>query len=75
MTATGSESIRLGPIPALRGELTVPGDKSISHRALICNALARGEARVTNLLESADCLSTMAVWSAGGSALSATGRR
>ncbi len=60
MTATGSESIRLGPIRALRGELTVPGDKSISHRALICNALARGEARVTNLLESADCLSTMA---------------
>ena len=56
MTATGSESIRLGPIRALRGELTVPGDKSISHRALICNALARGEARVTNLLESADCL-------------------
>ena len=38
----------------------MPGDKSISHRALICNALARGEARVTNLLESADCLSTMA---------------
>ena len=60
MAATGSESIRLGPIRALRGELTVPGDKSISHRALICNALARGEARVTNLLESADCLSTMA---------------
>lgn len=52
--------MRLGRTGALRGELAVPGDKSISHRALICNALARGEARVTNLLESADCLSTMA---------------
>ena len=58
MAAT--ESVRLGRTGALRGELAVPGDKSISHRALICNALARGEARVTNLLESADCLSTMA---------------
>ena len=53
-------TVRLGRTGALRGELAVPGDKSISHRALICNALARGEARVTNLLESADCLSTMA---------------
>lgn len=48
------------PLTVLRGTLDVPGDKSISHRALICNALARGEARITNLLESADCLSTMA---------------
>ena len=60
MTALRSASIRLTPLAALRGELRVPGDKSISHRALICNALARGEARIVNLLESADCLSTMA---------------
>ena len=60
MTTLDRQPLRLRPIAALRGELAVPGDKSISHRALICNALARGEARVTNLLESADCLSTMA---------------
>ena len=60
MAALASDSLRLTPAGALRGTLTVPGDKSISHRALICNALARGEAHITNLLESADCLSTMA---------------
>lgn len=43
----------------LRGELRVPGDKSISHRALICNALAEGEATISGLLDSADCRSTM----------------
>jgi len=60
MTALRPDTIRLAPLAPLRGVLHVPGDKSISHRALICNALARGEARITNLLESADCLSTMA---------------
>ena len=44
----------------LRGRLRVPGDKSISHRALICNALAPGEAEIRGLLDSADCRSTMA---------------
>ncbi len=44
---------------ALRGELRVPGDKSLSHRAAICNAIARGEARIENYLPGADCLSTL----------------
>ena len=48
------------PSGPLRGEVRVPGDKSISHRALICNALAEGEARIDGLLDSADCRSTMA---------------
>lgn len=52
--------ITVEPSGPLRGELQVPGDKSISHRALICNALAEGEARITGLLDSADCRSTMA---------------
>ena len=43
----------------LGGTLSVPGDKSISHRALILNALAQGEARVTGLSGGADVLSTM----------------
>ena len=55
-----SDSISVEPSGPLRGELRVPGDKSISHRALICNALAEGEAQVTGLLDSADCRSTMA---------------
>ena len=44
---------------SLRGELTVPGDKSISHRAVMFGALARGTTEITNFLQSADCLSTI----------------
>ena len=43
---------------ALRGSTTVPGDKSLSHRALILGALAVGETRITGLLESEDVLGT-----------------
>ncbi|MBN9888395.1 3-phosphoshikimate 1-carboxyvinyltransferase [Salipiger abyssi] len=42
----------------LRGEAHVPGDKSISHRALILGAMAVGETRVTGLLEGQDVLDT-----------------
>ena len=43
----------------LGGALSVPGDKSISHRALILNAMARGTAQVTGLSSGADVASTM----------------
>ncbi|WP_343208287.1 3-phosphoshikimate 1-carboxyvinyltransferase [Anaerolentibacter hominis] len=43
----------------LNGEITVPGDKSISHRAIMLGALAEGETRITNFLQGADCLSTI----------------
>lgn len=43
----------------LKGELSVPGDKSISHRAVMFGALARGTTEVTNFLQGADCLSTI----------------
>ena len=45
---------------ALEGELAVPGDKSISHRALILNAMAHGSARVTGLSNGEDVMSTLA---------------
>ncbi|HXM00261.1 MAG TPA: hypothetical protein VN932_10050, partial [Rhizomicrobium sp.] len=45
---------------ALRGTAAVPGDKSISHRALILGALAVGETKVSGLLEAADVLNTAA---------------
>ncbi len=44
----------------LKGEIAVPGDKSISHRALILNAMASGTARVTGLSNGEDVMSTMA---------------
>jgi len=43
------------------GSIRVPGDKSISHRALILAALARGKSRIRNILESADIQSTATV--------------
>ena len=48
-------SAKCGP---LKGEAAVPGDKSISHRALIVGAMAVGETRITGLLEGQDVLDT-----------------
>ncbi len=47
------------PPRRLRGTLAPPGDKSVSHRAAILNAIARGEAVVENFQAGADCLSTL----------------
>lgn len=47
-------------INPLRGEITVPGDKSISHRAVMLGSIAKGTTVVTNFLKGADCLSTIA---------------
>lgn len=43
----------------LRGEITAPGDKSVSHRAAMFNAIANGSATVTNFSPGADCASTL----------------
>ena len=43
---------------AIQGEITVPGDKSISHRALIFASLANGRSKITGLLEGEDVLKT-----------------
>ncbi len=50
----------------LRGEITPPADKSISHRSLILNSLAEGRAHVSNFLPSEDCLSTLSCLQALG---------
>lgn len=51
---------------ALKGRVTVPGDKSISHRSLMLGALAVGRTTVTGLLESEDVLNTAAAMRAFG---------
>lgn len=43
----------------LAGELEIPGDKSISHRAIIIGSLAQGETSVTNFLDGEDCMRTI----------------
>ena len=54
-TAKPMRAAAAGP---LRGSAEVPGDKSVSHRALILGALAVGETRITGLLEGQDVLDT-----------------
>ena len=43
----------------VRGEITVPGDKSISHRSVMFGSIAKGTTEIHNFLEGADCLSTI----------------
>jgi len=53
----------------LRGTVTVPGDKSISHRSLMFSALAVGESRIEGLLEGEDVLATAAAMRAMGATI------
>ena len=46
----------------LKGEITIPGDKSISHRSIILSSLAEGTSKIYGLLEGADCLTTIEVF-------------
>ena len=57
---------RVAPVARVGGTLNVPGDKSISHRALMLGGIADGQTLVSGFLESADCLATMAALRALG---------
>lgn len=46
-------------IKPLNGTVYIPGDKSISHRSIMCGSLAKGKTEVTNFLRGEDCLSTI----------------
>ena len=48
----------VAPSGAIRGRIRVPGDKSVSHRSLLFNGLAQGEAQVRGLLRARDVMST-----------------
>jgi 3-phosphoshikimate 1-carboxyvinyltransferase len=57
---------RTVPGGAPSGEITVPGDKSISHRALMLGAIAEGDTVVSGFLEGEDCLATLGALEAMG---------
>lgn len=46
----------------INGELTIPADKSISHRSIMFGAISQGQTIVNNFLKAEDCLSTIAVF-------------
>ena len=66
MHAASPAPMTVSPRGALTGRVRVPGDKSISHRALMFGALAVGESRVEGLLEGEDVLATAAAMRAMG---------
>jgi 3-phosphoshikimate 1-carboxyvinyltransferase len=66
MTNPFAQPLVARPSGALRGRVSVPGDKSISHRALMLGALATGETTIAGLLESADIMATAAAMRAFG---------
>jgi 3-phosphoshikimate 1-carboxyvinyltransferase len=67
MSAVAAQGLlRAAPGGPLRGHVAVPGDKSISHRALILGALADGETRIEGLSEGRDVLATAAALRALG---------
>ena len=57
---------RVEPGGRVAGELTVPGDKSISHRALMFGGIAEGDTEITGFLAGEDCLSTLRALQAMG---------
>jgi 3-phosphoshikimate 1-carboxyvinyltransferase len=67
--------LHVRPGPALRGETTVPGDKSITHRALIAAALARGESVLRGFDPLDDALRTQECLAACGVAFASVGPR
>ena len=66
MTSAGPQSMHFGPGAPLRGTAQVPGDKSISHRALILAALAAGRSRIEGISDGGDVAATAAALRAMG---------
>ena len=65
--------MKFNKINGLKGEITIPGDKSISHRGVMLGSLAKGTTRITNFLEGADCLSTIACFRSMGIGIERSG--
>ena len=58
--------MKLNKVKGLKGTISIPGDKSISHRAVMFGSLAKGTTHITNFLSGADCLATIGCFRAMG---------
>lgn len=58
--------MKLRKVKGLNGTIAIPGDKSISHRAVMFGSLAKGTTHITNFLSGADCLATIDCFRAMG---------
>ncbi|VEB35813.1 3-phosphoshikimate 1-carboxyvinyltransferase [Legionella sainthelensi] len=54
------------PVASIKGEITVPGDKSISHRSIIFGSIAKGTTVINGFLDGDDCLATLKAFQAMG---------
>ena len=59
----------------LKGEVTIPGDKSVSHRSVMFGSIAKGTTEIHNFLQGADCLSTIACFEKMGIKIERNGDR
>ncbi|HEY6453345.1 MAG TPA: 3-phosphoshikimate 1-carboxyvinyltransferase [Steroidobacteraceae bacterium] len=75
MSAAGAPRYVVQPAKSVAGELAVPGDKSISHRALMLGAIAEGRTEIGGFLDSEDCLATLAALRALGVRIERPGAR
>ena len=57
----------------LKGEITIPGDKSISHRSVMFGSIAKGTTEITHFLSGADCLSTISCFQKMGVSIEISG--
>jgi 3-phosphoshikimate 1-carboxyvinyltransferase len=73
MTSKQSQTRTIAPIKSLRGEVSVPGDKSISHRSIMFGSLAEGTTRVSGFLMGEDNLSTWKAFESMGVTIAQTG--
>ena len=62
-------SKKIEPMKRLAGRIKLPGDKSISHRAIMIGAIAKGETRAKNILDCDDCNYTIRVFKEMGVAI------
>ena len=70
---TPTDAVVIAPASRLRGELELPGDKSISHRALLMALLAPGESRITGAGDGRDVRATAGAVSALGASVTRLG--
>ncbi|MRR37726.1 3-phosphoshikimate 1-carboxyvinyltransferase, partial [bacterium] len=63
------QSYTVRPAKGIRGEITVPGDKSISHRSIMLGSIARGETTVRGFLRGEDNIATLNAFRAMGVAI------
>ena len=73
MNSNQSQTRTISPVKSLRGEVSVPGDKSISHRSIMFGSLAEGTTRVSGFLMGEDNLSTWKAFESMGVTISQTG--